>query len=224
MPDDEQPPQTDIFSEWARIQASDPSTRRMGVKSQAPPPTVDASTPQPPSTPTPPAAPTPPPTQSTTPSADDGAAPGYAIANTARSQIGKTAPAIRPFLQTNGQSLDPTRLNWCAAFVNGVLNANGVEGVSGPTKNIATSFLGWGQPVQGDVQPGDVLVQPRGHPMGGLGGHIGIATGDVATGNGRTYYLMQSGNYAGRVSYSWEPAGSVVARRAPVKQQPEAQQ
>jgi len=118
-------------------------------------------------------------------------------------------------LRQNGQSLDPTRANWCAAFVNASLDANNIQGTTGGGKNIATSFLNWGVPVSGDPQPGDVLVQPHGHPAGGVGGHVGIAAGPIASGSGGTYYLMQSGNYNGRVAWSWEPAQTVVIRRAP---------
>jgi hypothetical protein len=140
---------------------------------------------------------------------------GNAIASTAGKLVGANAAAIVPFLRQNGQSLDAIHQNWCAAFVNGVLGANGVDGVQGPGKNIATSFLNWGTPAEGDLQAGDVLVQPRGHPAGGIGGHVGIATGHISEGNGQTYVLMQSGNLNGRVAYSWEPAQSLVVRRAP---------
>jgi hypothetical protein len=147
---------------------------------------------------------------------DDSPPPvGDAIASTASHLVGNNAATISPFLRQTGQSLDPMRANWCAAFVNGVLNANGVEGTTGPGKNIATGFLNWGTPADGELQPGDVLVQPRGHPAGGIGGHVGIATGHIAEGNGQTYVLMQSGNLNGRVAYSWEPAQSVVVRRPP---------
>lgn len=147
---------------------------------------------------------------------DDSTPPvGDAIASTAGKLIGNNAATISPFLRQTGQSLDPTRANWCAAFVNGVLNANGVEGTTGAGKNIATGFLNWGAPAEGELQPGDVLVQPRGHPAGGIGGHVGIATGHIAEGNGQTYVLMQSGNLNGKVAYSWEPAQSLVVRRAP---------
>jgi hypothetical protein len=134
--------------------------------------------------------------------------------STAAQFTGADSASIKPFLQQTGQSLDPTRANWCAAFVNGVLAANGVEGTTGAGKNVATGFLKWGASVGGEPQPGDVMVQPRGHPAGGLGGHVGIATGHVAEGQGGTFYLMQSGNLQGKVAYSWEPAQSVVVRRA----------
>lgn len=133
--------------------------------------------------------------------------------------MGNNSATIAPFLAKTGQNLNPLQANWCAAFVNGVLAANGVQGTTGAGKNVATSFENWGEPAN-QPQPGDVLVQPRGHPAGGIGGHVGIAAGPIAQGNGQSYYLMQSGNYAGHVAYSWEPAGSVVVRRAPSSSQP----
>lgn len=149
---------------------------------------------------------------------------GNGIVDTATSQLGQSSGTIGGFLRANNQSLNPTQANWCAAFVNGVLSENGVQGTTGAGKNVATSFLGWGDPVQGDPQAGDVLVQPRGHPLGGLGGHVGIFAGKIADApDGQSFYLMESGNLGGRVSYSWEPAGSVVARRAPQTPQPQQQ-
>lgn len=141
--------------------------------------------------------------------------PGDAVASTVSKFIGSNGAGVASFLHQNGQSIDPTRANWCAAFVNAALTANGIPGVQGPAKNIATSFLNWGEPAEGELEPGDVLVQPRGNPAGGLGGHVGIATGHIAEGNGQAYVLMQSGNLNGKVGYSWEPAQSLVVRRAP---------
>lgn len=149
---------------------------------------------------------------------------GNAIAATAANLIGNDSRSIVPFLRDHGQSLDATKANWCAAFVNANLEANGVTGTTGAGKNIATSFLNWGAPVQGDPQPGDVLVQARGHPAGGIGGHVGIFGGQIADSPNGPLYLMESGNLDGRVSYSWEPASSLVARRAAeLAQPPQAQ-
>jgi hypothetical protein len=196
---------------WGQALAADPSTRRRGIPLVSPQGVQDApggaQAPTTPSTsqvaPAPSLAP-----QSQPPT-------GNAIASTAASLVGATSNSIVPFLRQTGQSLDPTRANWCGAFVDGVLRANGVDGPQGPGKYVATSFLNWGQPAQGDPQPGDVLVLPRGRQPGALGGHVGIAAGPVADGPNGTFYLMQSGNENGRVAYSWEPAQSVVVRRAP---------
>lgn len=149
---------------------------------------------------------------------------GSAIVSTASGVVGQNSSAIVLFLRDHGQSLDATKANWCAAFINATLEANGVQGTTGAGKNVATGFLNWGTPVQGDPQPGDVLVQPRGHPAGGIGGHVGIFAGQIADGQGGPFYLMTSGNLGGKVSYSWEPASSVVARRAPELSQPPSSQ
>ncbi len=152
---------------------------------------------------------------------------GDAIVATGHSLIGQTGAGINSFLRQHGETLDATKSNWCAAFVNGVLDAGGVQGASGPGKDVATNFLNWGAPVQDAPQAGDVLVIPRGHSAGTIGGHVGIATGHVADGPNGPIYLMQSGNYPGRggaqVAYSWEPAASVVARRAAPPAQPQQQ-
>ena len=140
---------------------------------------------------------------------------GESIAATAAKLAGANSAAVKSFLRQTGQTLDPTQANWCAAFVNGVLGANGVPGTTGPSRNVATGFLNWGVPAQGEPQPGDVMVLPRGHPAGATGGHVGIAVGQVSEGKSGTFYLMQSGNLSDKVQYTWEPAGSVVVRRAP---------
>jgi hypothetical protein len=168
-------------------------------------PIVDTTSTLDPDQTAPPDAPDPPPA----PSVGDG------IAATAAKLAGRNAVTIRQFFQQTGQDLDPRQSNWCAAYVNGLLTANGVPGTTGPGNNVATGFLNWGAPVEGEPMAGDVLVQPKGHPAGSTGGHVGIALGQVADGKGGPYYLMQSGNLGGRVAYTWEPAGSVVARRAP---------
>lgn len=142
---------------------------------------------------------------------------GNAIISTANGQMNQDGSTIGDFLKSHGQGLDATQGNWCAAFVNGVLEANGVHGAppAGVGKNVASSFLEWGNPVDGDPQPGDVLVQSRGRAPGRTGGHVGIFAGQVADGDGGRYYLMTSGNYGDKVAYSWEPASSLVVRRAP---------
>jgi hypothetical protein len=201
----------DIFGAWGRALDADPSTRRRGFPQGAQDATGASG------------GATPPPQQAAPAPAQRPPASGEAIASTAAKLVGNNSSSIAPFLRQTGQSLDASRSNWCAAFVNGVLGTNGVEGTQGPGKYVATSFLNWGTPAEGEPQPGDVLVQPRGHPAGGIGGHVGIATGQVAEGGGQTYYLMQSGNLNGKVAYSWEPAQSVVVRRAPQKP-PQAQQ
>jgi hypothetical protein len=140
MPDS---PQADLADAWGAAMDADPATQRRSVsmpdqETDSPPP--DANPKRPPV--------------------------GLSIAATAAKLAGMDDSGIAPFLRQTGQTLDPRQSNWCAAYVNGVLAANGVEGVAGPGRNIATSFMKWGQPVQGEPQAGDVLVVTSGSPWG----------------------------------------------------------
>lgn len=191
MPDS---PQADLADVWGAAMDADPATQRRGSL----PPDQEEPLPQ---------------AQAAAPATRPPV--GQSIAATAAKLAGMDDSGIAPFLRQTGQTLDPRQSNWCAAYVNGVLGANGVEGVTGPGRNIATSFMKWGQPVQGEPQAGDVLVLPRGRAAGALGGHVGIAMGQIADGKTGSYYLMQSGNMGDQVKYTWEPARSVVIRRAP---------
>jgi uncharacterized protein (TIGR02594 family) len=132
----------------------------------------------------------------------------------ATNQAGKNRNEINTFLRSNGETLDATTNNWCAAFTNASLSAAGIKGNG---SNVATSFLTWGQPIDGAPAEGDVLVQPRGHSAGTTGGHVGLATGETRVDdNGVTQYKMLSGNATGtgKVSYTWENASSLSVRRA----------
>lgn len=189
MPDN---PPADLSDMWGQALDADPATQRRGV----PPPEQQADSPPPPA-----AAPQRPPV-------------GQSIAATAGKLSGADSNSIRSFFQQTGQTLDPRQSNWCAAYVNGVLGANGIQGTTGSGKNIATSFMKWGDPVQGEPQAGDVMVLPRGRSPGALGGHVGIAMGQTADGPGGAFFLMQSGNEGDHVAYTWEPARNVVIRRA----------
>src|SRR5262245_30482336 len=92
----------------------------------------------------------------------------------ASSMLGKAEgpdrAALMDYLTTGGANLDPATTAWCAAFVNSTLKQAGMEGTG---SNMARSFLGWGQRVQGTPQPGDIGVFPRGDPNGPQG-HVGF--------------------------------------------------
>jgi hypothetical protein len=80
---------------------------------------------------------------------------------------------------------------------------------------VATSFLKWGQAAKGDIQKGDVLVQARGLGAGSVGGHVGMATGNVrVTADGTRQIEMISGNKSDRVTRTWENASGITPRRA----------
>ena len=71
-------------------------------------------------------------------------------------------------------SVDPRKVEWCAAFINAVLEENGLEGTS---SLLAKSFLDWGNEV--DVpRKGDIVVFERGGSASWKG-HVGFFVADV---------------------------------------------
>lgn len=91
----------------------------------------------------------------------------------ASSQVGlREGPdraAIKDYLTTGGQNLDPATLAWCAAFVNSSLAQAGLKGTG---SNLARSFLNYGEAVD-TPQKGDLAVFSRGDPNGPFG-HVGF--------------------------------------------------
>jgi hypothetical protein len=71
--------------------------------------------------------------------------------------------------------------------------------------------LNYGTPETEGVHAGDVVVLPRGHGAGQVGGHVGIATGRVRGGR----VEMLAGNTGHGVAREWERLGSTVIRRPP---------
>src|SRR6056300_1701000 len=72
--------------------------------------------------------------------------------------------------------VNPVRTEWCAAFVNAILNRQGIPGSESVSSYplTARSFLDWGQEV--DIPKyGDVVVFPRGNQ--GWQGHVGFYVG-----------------------------------------------
>lgn len=94
--------------------------------------------------------------------------------------------------------VDPVRTEWCAAFVNAVLNETGIDGSESVSKYplTARSFLHWGTKVT-DPEPGDIVVFPRGNSS--WQGHVGfyLKTQKI---NGVDYYLILGGNQDNKVS------------------------
>ena len=140
----------------------------------------------------------------------------------ARSMIGMNenvdnaviADFIRSFA---GVEIDPAQTAWCAAFVNGIL---GFDGIQGTGKLNARSFLNFGNEVKGEPKIGDVVVFSRGDPNGWQG-HVGFFKGYDANGN----ILVLGGNQSDSVSvasYSSErllgvrrPSQGAVGERVP---------
>ena len=106
--------------------------------------------------------------------------------------------------------VDPVRTEWCAAFVNAVLeieNIPGSESVS-DVPLMARSFLTWGSAVDPEfIQRGDVVVFPRGNS--GWQGHVGFF---VEEQNG--LWVILGGNQRNEVRYDlFEPNKAIGIRR-----------
>lgn len=80
--------------------------------------------------------------------------------------------ALKDFLATGGQNIDPATRAWCADFVNATLSQAGMKGTG---SGMARSFLDWGQEVS-QPQRGDIAVFTRGDPNGPFG-HVGFFDG-----------------------------------------------
>jgi uncharacterized protein (TIGR02594 family) len=112
-------------------------------------------------------------------------------------------------------SIDPVRYEWCAAFVNAILelehipNLNDIEH---PHPLLARAFLQWGEPVEKEnIQRGDVVVFPRG--TAGWQGHVGFYVETVVE-DGEEYWVILGGNQDQSVSYAlYNPRSSLGVRR-----------
>ena len=126
-------------------------------------------------------------------------------------RVGLDNPAIRAFKyidyteRENRAELkeltgvDPVRTEWCAAFVNAVLEESDIVSNNDHKYPLtARAFLDWGQKVsKDDIKPGDVVVFPRGNQ--GWQGHVGFYLRTVEM-NGVEHYLILGGNQNNSVS------------------------
>lgn len=105
--------------------------------------------------------------------------------------------------------VDPTRTEWCAAFVNAILDMQGIPGSESVSDYplMARSFLAWGQEVKDNPQKGDVVIFPRGDR--GWQGHVGFFIRD--TGDA---WVVLGGNQDNTVSYAlFDPKKVISIRR-----------
>lgn len=121
--------------------------------------------------------------------------------------------ALKDFLYTGGQNLDPATRAWCADFVNATLKQ---AGMAGTNSGMARSFLNYGQPVD-TPQKGDIAVFRRGDPNGPYG-HVGFYEGDDPGG-----IRVLGGNQGNAVSSAVYPREQLLGFRRPVAgEQPSA--
>ena len=99
---------------------------------------------------------------------------------------------LRSFLK-----VDPTKTEWCAAYVNAVLRESGIPGSETVSENpyMARSFLNLGYKVN-TPDHGDIVILKRGEPWEG---HVGFYI-DVKIIGGDVYYAILGGNQDEQVS------------------------
>jgi uncharacterized protein (TIGR02594 family) len=110
--------------------------------------------------------------------------------------------------------VDPVRTEWCAAFVNAILeidNIPSLNDINHPHPLTARGFLQWGMPVaKNDIQRGDIVVFPRGTQ--GWQGHVGFYVMTTQEG----YWMILGGNQDKSVKYSlYNPRRAISVRRWP---------
>lgn len=108
-------------------------------------------------------------------------------------------------------NIDPTRYEWCAAFVNATLYVNKVPGSESVSEHplMARSFLTWGEGVE-EPRLGDIVIFPRGNA--GWQGHVGFYIRTVKRDN-IDYYVILGGNQDNAVSYELYPASKALGVR-----------
>jgi uncharacterized protein (TIGR02594 family) len=109
--------------------------------------------------------------------------------------------------EANGQTVDPARIPWCAAWANMVLSQSGMETTG---SLMARSFLAWGKAVKGDPSIGDVVVMRRGRNRNA--GHVGFFYAFVDI-NGSKMVAVLGGNQGKEVRISYYPISRIIAYR-----------
>ena len=107
--------------------------------------------------------------------------------------------------------VDPMRTEWCAAFVNAILEIDGIPGSESVSDYplTARSFLKWGSPINPqDIQKGDIVVFPRGKSS--WQGHVGFYIGRGPEGQ----WVILGGNQDNQVRYDYyNPKRALGIRR-----------
>jgi uncharacterized protein (TIGR02594 family) len=112
--------------------------------------------------------------------------------------------------------VDPVKIEWCAAFVNSVLEERGIPDSSSVSDwpLTARSFLRWGKRVR-EPELGDVVILPRGTEA--WQGHVGFYYGTEYK-NGKKFYRILGGNQDDAVTIKLFPAKSAISIRRYVKE------
>jgi uncharacterized protein (TIGR02594 family) len=124
---------------------------------------------------------------------------------------GKTARGnkqeLRALFQSgNQQPIDPTRIPWCAAFANAILNRVGYEGTD---SLMARSFLALNHKTK-EPQIGDIVVLKRGRDKNS--GHVGFFEGFEYF-EGIKYVKVFGGNTDKSVTTGYFPVTAVLGYR-----------
>lgn len=111
--------------------------------------------------------------------------------------------------------VDPVRTEWCAAFVNAVLQESELpDNYNHKYPLTAKAFLDWGTPVD-EPKAGDIVVFPRGNQ--GWQGHVGFYLHTEKI-NGIDYYVILGGNQNNKVSVKTYRANTALGiRRALIR-------
>lgn len=111
--------------------------------------------------------------------------------------------------------VDPVRTEWCAAFVNAMLELDGFLNNNDHKYPLtARAFLDWGVPVEPeDIQKGDIVIFPRGNQ--GWQGHVGFYIGNHSDSD---RWVILGGNQSNSVRYDlYNPRRALGIRRAPAQ-------
>ena len=129
--------------------------------------------------------------------------PQYEYVKTAHSYYGLHEKRDRKTLK-DFTGVDPVNTQWCAAFVNAVLEKNNTLGSDSVNDYplMARSFLFWGERVD-EPKIGDVVVFPRGNQ--GWQGHVGFYV-ETRVIKDIDYYVILGGNQKDGVTYDTYPA------------------
>jgi len=111
--------------------------------------------------------------------------------------------------------VDPVRTEWCAAFVNAVLEIDQIPNLNDQDRYpplMARSFLYWGERVEtDDIQRGDIVVFPRGNE--GWKGHVGFYV-ETQIIDDKEYWVILGGNQNNEVRYDmFRPRRALGVRR-----------